>query len=177
MAPRRAVSGEDCPTVSPRHACDTLCGHGGAHRCAGGVVARAKPKEGINITKALTSPSPLLGPSKPFHCYLHPLKPSASHIISWTNVKLPFWSSIAILSMSKPYSNNVHLTWLHLLLIIYLDQHQYGQANSWFLIFLSLWLDILESKHSLKYLYLHTSDLIKSIHSDFQIIIYKIKLI
>ena len=45
-----------------------------------------------------------------------------------------------------------------------MDQHQYGQANSWFLISSSFWLDTLNTHFNI---YLHTSSLIKSMQSDF----------
>jgi hypothetical protein len=46
----------------------------------------------------------------------------------------------------------------------YMDQHQYGQANSRFLISFSFWLDTPNTHFNI---YLHTSSLIKSMQSDF----------
>jgi hypothetical protein len=45
-----------------------------------------------------------------------------------------------------------------------MDQHQYGQANSRFLISSSFWLDTPDTYFNI---YLHTSSLIKSMQSDF----------
>jgi hypothetical protein len=46
----------------------------------------------------------------------------------------------------------------------YMDKHQYGQANSWFLISSSFWLDTPNTHFNI---YLHTSSLINSMQSDF----------
>ena len=45
----------------------------------------------------------------------------------------------------------------------YMNQHQYGQANSWFMSF-SFWLDTPNTHFNI---YLHTSSLIKAMQSDF----------
>ena len=46
----------------------------------------------------------------------------------------------------------------------YMNQHQYGQANSWFLISSSSWLNTPNTHFNI---YLHTSSLIKAMQSDF----------
>jgi len=46
----------------------------------------------------------------------------------------------------------------------YMNQHQYGQANSWFLISSSFWIDPSNTYFNI---YLHTSSLIKAMQSDF----------
>ena len=45
-----------------------------------------------------------------------------------------------------------------------MNQHQYGQVNSWFLISSSFWLDTPNTDFNI---YLHISSLIKSMQSDF----------
>jgi hypothetical protein len=70
-------------------------------------------------------------------------------IIAWISSRYECWdqSSFSLILIEKN-----------------MDHHQYGHANSWFLISYSFWLDIPNTHFNL---YLHTSSLINSMQSDF----------
>ena len=88
-------------------------------------------------TQALVCPSPLLSPLNPFSCYLtlssHPqvtsdLEPTLSIHLKSNRNHFPYPSH------SPNIVHQPSMTWLIFVLITYLDQHQYSQANSLFLI-------------------------------------------
>jgi hypothetical protein len=74
------------------------------------------PSHGISVHKRSTWPSPSLGPSKPFPCYMHTIRLSPSHIILKTNLINihPFFQQ-----------RSLNFVWLFLRLISPLTNYKY----------------------------------------------------
>ena len=85
------------------------------------------------------------------HRIKHPLK---NHFF---NIMILAWISSRYECWDQSSFSLIHIE-------TYMNQHQYGQANSWFLVSFSFWLDTSNTHFNI---YLHTSSLIKLMHSDF----------